>query len=308
VSDFILHHYTPSPMAEKVRTAFGLKKLAWRSCEQARLPDRPELFAMTGGYRRIPVMQVGADIFCDTQCILPAIERLAPEPTLFPDGFPGLPLALSRWTDDELFQTGFRAAFAPALDTAPPALVADRARLYLGENADMEAERRDMPHTLAQMRAMLGWIDERLGHASHIFGPRPGYGDITLWYFVWFVRERYAEAPALFAEFPQINAWAGRMAAIGHGEHTEITPAEALNIAKSATPRTEIKDDPRDPQGLRPGMTADVAPLTDSGEKAVRGLIRAVARDHIALTLETPEAGELAVHFPRLGYRVTPLG
>ena len=53
MTDFILHHYPPSPVSEKVRAGFGLKGLAWRSVEQNRLPDRPELFAMTGGYRRI---------------------------------------------------------------------------------------------------------------------------------------------------------------------------------------------------------------------------------------------------------------
>lgn len=308
MADFILHHYPPSPVAEKVRTAFGLKKLRWRSCEQNRLPDRPELFAMTGGYRRIPVMQVGADIFCDTQCILPALDRIAPEPSLFPDGFVGLPIGFSRWTDNELFQTGFRAAFAPVMDKLPPALLADRARLYIGEDADMAAELADMPHTLAQMRAMLGWMDERLGHAPHLFGARPGYGDLVLWYFVWFVRERYPDAETFFAEFENILAWAARMAAIGHGDQSAITPAEALAIAKTATPQTAPREDPRDPQGLKPGMTASVAPLTDSGETAVTGAIRAVARDWIALTIEGPETGELAVHFPRVGYRVTPQG
>ena len=57
MAEIILHHYPQSPVAEKVRTGLGLKKLAWRSVEQNRLPDRPELLAMTGGYRRIPVIR-----------------------------------------------------------------------------------------------------------------------------------------------------------------------------------------------------------------------------------------------------------
>ena len=63
MSDIIFHHYPPSPVAEKVRKTFGIKGLSWASCEENRLPPRPELFAMTGGYRRIPVMQIGADIY-----------------------------------------------------------------------------------------------------------------------------------------------------------------------------------------------------------------------------------------------------
>ena len=74
MTEFILHHYPLSPYAEKIRTGFGIKRLAWRSVEHNRMPERPELFPMTGGYRRIPVLQIGADIYCDTQCILRELE------------------------------------------------------------------------------------------------------------------------------------------------------------------------------------------------------------------------------------------
>ena len=86
----ILHHYASSPFAEKARLALGLKGLAWGSVEVAAQPPRPLLDALTGGYRRIPVLQVGADIYCDTNIILPAMERLNPESTLYPDAPPAL--------------------------------------------------------------------------------------------------------------------------------------------------------------------------------------------------------------------------
>ena len=115
MTEIILHHYPQSPVAEKVRKGFGVKQLAWRSVEQNRLPDRPELLAMTGGYRRIPVMQIGADIYCDSQCILMELERRFPNPTFFPNNGAGLPFALSRWTDGPIFDLVFRAAFAVRL-------------------------------------------------------------------------------------------------------------------------------------------------------------------------------------------------
>ena len=123
MSEIIFHHYPQSPVAEKVRAAFGIKKLAWRSVEHNRLPDRPELFAMTAGYRRIPVMQAGADIYCDSQCILRELERRFPSPTFFPGPGKGMPWAVSRWTDGPLFDLLFRVAFAPVMDSLPPALV-----------------------------------------------------------------------------------------------------------------------------------------------------------------------------------------
>ncbi|MBX2856691.1 MAG: glutathione S-transferase family protein [Rhodobacteraceae bacterium] len=307
MSDLILHHYPPSPVSEKIRAGFGLKKLAWRSVEQNRLPERPELFAMTGGYRRIPVLQAGADIYCDTQLILAEMDARHPEPSFFPGGGFGMPFAVSRWTDDELFISAMKVAFAPAADKLPPALVADRTRLYLGPDGDMAKERADLPHTLSQLRAQLGWIEDRLsGGRAYILGDAPGMPDLLVWFIYWFVKNRYAEADVFLGQFPNLTAWAGRVEALGNGSQTPMAPQEALDVAKAATPITPEQGDPLDPQGLAPGMHASVQPLTDSGETAVSGVIRFVSRDRIALTLENPLCGTVAVHFPRVGYRVTP--
>ena len=75
MQDIILHHYEFSTFSEKVRIALGYKQLAWRSVDIPGLPPRPLLSPLTGGYRRAPVMQIGADIYCDTHAILAAIDR-----------------------------------------------------------------------------------------------------------------------------------------------------------------------------------------------------------------------------------------
>ncbi len=308
MSEIIIHHYPPSPVAEKIRTAMGFKKLSWQSVEQNRLPERPELFAMTGGYRRIPVMQIGADIFCDTQCIFRELERLVPQPTLFPSGSNGMPFAVSRWTDGPLFELAVRAAFAPVADSLAAELVADRTRLYFGPDGDMAKEAKDMPHTLAQLRAQLGWLDERLSSGrDYLLGDQPGMPDLLAWSVVWFVHGRYTEAESFLSEFPALLAWAGRMKAIGHGTSTDITPKQALEVAKGCAPQTEEQSDPLDPQGIKPGMPISVEPLTDSAEQAITGIARAINRNTIAITREHDLCGEVAVHFPRVGFRVTVL-
>ncbi|MGH8595527.1 MAG: glutathione S-transferase family protein, partial [Gammaproteobacteria bacterium] len=124
------------------------------------------------------------------------------------------------------------------------------------------------------------------------------------WYIVWFLLARYAPAKDFLSEFPALLGWAERMKAIGHGTPTPMTPAEALAIAKAAEPQSPEKSDPRDPQGLKPGMRVTVQPVTDSGERPIAGVIRAVERNSIALTREDPACGVVAVHFPRVGYRV----
>lgn len=306
MTDIIIHHYPPSPVSEKIRTGLGIKKLAWHAVEQNRLPDRPELFAMTGGYRRIPVMQIGADIYCDTQCILRELERRAPTPTFFPNNGAGLPFALSRWTDGPLFELTFCISFAPAVDTMPAEWIEDRTRLYLGPHGDLRKVAADMPHILAQLRAQLGWLDDRFASGRpFVLGEEPGMPDLLAWHIIWLLRARYAGADEFLSEFPALRDWAARMKSIGHGSPTPMTAPQALAIANAAEPRTAEKSDPRDPQGLRPGMPVTVQPVTDGGDPPVAGIVRAVDRNSIALTRHDPACGTVVVHFPRVGYRVT---
>ncbi len=309
MSEIIFHHYAVSPVAEKVRAGLGVKRLAWRSVEHNRLPDRPELFAMTAGYRRIPVMQIGADIYCDSQCILRELERRFPDPTFFPNGAPGLPWAISRWTDREIFELMFRIAFAPVMDNLPAALVNDRARLYLGPDADLRKELESLPHALAQLRGHFGWLDANLTDGrSYLTGSKPGLQDVLAHYLLWFFTERYARQAEFLAEFPKLVAWYGRMRAIGHGTPTPMPAAEALEVAKSSTTIIAPTEDPRDPQGLKPGMKVAIGPLTDTGEKLVEGSVRAVGRETVVIDHRHDLCGEVAIHFPRVGYKVTIAG
>ncbi|MDH3509928.1 MAG: glutathione S-transferase N-terminal domain-containing protein, partial [Gammaproteobacteria bacterium] len=66
MTDIILHHFDLSPFAEKIRLALGFKNLSWRSVQIPLIMPKPDLTALTGGYRKTPVMQIGADIYCDT--------------------------------------------------------------------------------------------------------------------------------------------------------------------------------------------------------------------------------------------------
>lgn len=308
MAEMIIHHYPQSPVSEKIRMAMGFKKLSWRSVEQNRFPDRPELFQMTGGYRRLPVLQIGADLYCDTQCIFRELERRAPEPTFFPNNDAGLPFAISRWTDGAMFELAMRVSFAPITDSLPPALVADRTRLYLGPNGDFKREVADLPHTLAQLRAQLGWLEEKLSSGSDfVLGNQAGLADLLAWFIIWFLRGRNPGADQLLAEFPMLEGWEQRMKSIGHGASSPMTPIEALAIAKTVQPESAALTDPRDPQHLEPGMRVAITPLTDSGDSPIEGLVRSFDRDSISIGRHHEACGDVAVHFPRVGYRVTVL-
>lgn len=79
MADIILHQYATSPFSEKVRLLLGAKGLAWHAVEIPAILPKPDLLALTGGYRRTPVLQVGADIYCDTALICEVLDALAPD-------------------------------------------------------------------------------------------------------------------------------------------------------------------------------------------------------------------------------------
>ncbi|MEM9141132.1 MAG: glutathione S-transferase family protein [Pseudomonadota bacterium] len=310
MTDIILHNYPQSPVAEKVRKGLGLKGLAWHDVEIPRLPPKPDLVTLTGGYRRTPVMQIGADIYCDSQCILREIQRRHPDPTFFPGGAQGMAVAVSRWTDGELFDLAVKIILGSAGDALDPAFAADRGRLYLGPDwaERLKAAGSDLPHLAAQMRAALGWVDDRLSKGrDFMLGAAPGLPDVLVWHVVWFLRGRWADGPGFLQQFANVTAWEARMEGLGQGNGTAMEPSAAIDIAKAATTTTEAHADPADPQGLSIGQAVTVGPDLDGGEQAVEGTVQMVTRDTIAVLRESEAAGQVCVHFPRAGYRVTPV-
>ena len=210
MSDIILHNYPQSPVAEKARVALGIKGLAWCSVEIPRLAPKPMLTKLTGGYRRTPVMQIGADIYCDTQCIIQELERRFPSPTFFPTSDAGLVWGLSRWTDGSLFDLTVKIVLGSAGDDLPKDFAEDRGRLYLGSDwaAGLKAANAALPHLASQMRGPLMWLDDQLADGrKFLLGKLPAAIDAQFYHLVWFLRGRWQQGPAFLAEFPHLEVW-----------------------------------------------------------------------------------------------------
>src|SRR4029453_15738602 len=99
MSQVILHQNPLSLSAEKIRRIVAYKKIPWRSVEQPMMAPKPDLTALTGGYRRIPVLQIGSDVYCDTECIVRRLERLHAEPVCIPRRSAGLIELIEGWAD-----------------------------------------------------------------------------------------------------------------------------------------------------------------------------------------------------------------
>jgi len=306
--EIIFHAYPQSPVAEKVRVCFGIKGLSWRSVEIPRIPPKPFLTQLTGGYRRTPVMQIGADIYCDSQCIIRELERRFPSPSFFPGGNEGLLWALSRLTDGDLFDLGVKLVLGSAGDQLPKEFAEDRGRLYLGPNwaEGLKAANVDLPHLVAQVRMPMAWLNTQLSDGrTYLMGEEPAAIDAQFFHIVWFLRGRWAQGPAFLSEFPHLQRWEKSVAGVGHGTSSALTPQEAIQLAANAEPLPSSGTTPNDPQGLDVGMNVVISPYVDGGEQPVSGTIRSADAEQVSITRHDETAGELAVHFPRAGYKVS---
>ncbi len=306
-TEVIFHAYPQSPVAEKVRVAFGIKNLAWRSVEIPRLPPKPMLTALTGGYRRTPVMQIGADIYCDSQCIIRELERRYPTPTLMPTAEHGLMWCLSRWTDGALFDQTVRHILGSAGDSLDKDFAADRGRLYMGEDwADgLKKANAQLPHLVAQMRAPLSWLDAQLADGrSFLLGEAPASIDAQFYHVVWFLRGRWSDGPSFLSEFSNLLRWEENVRAIGHGSSSEMSPEEAITRAKGLESTAESGVAANEPQGLKVGLPVTIMPDVNGGEQPVSGKIRFANAESVAIDRTAEDVGAICVHFPRAGYRI----
>jgi glutathione S-transferase len=304
MAEIILHHYPESPFSEKVRLALGWKGLAWRSVITPNMLPKPDLLPLTGGYRRAPVMQIGADVWCDSQACVCEIERRHPTPTLYPPGSEGLADALLFWTDRPLFQAAVGVIFGAIGGSVPQAFVEDRQKL-MGRTFSMDEMKAAVPIARDQLRAHLDFVEQRLARGSRfLFGDAPSAADLEVYHNVWFVRNVPPVAD-LVKPFARVGEWFERVRAIGHGKPTPMEGKDALEVARAARPETRPALDPADPNGRKPGDRVAVFP-DDYGRDPVAGELVASSAHEIAIRRRDPQIGEIVVHFPRAGFVVVP--
>jgi glutathione S-transferase len=304
MTDIILHHYEISPYSEKVRLGLGLKGLAWASVEMPIIMPKPDLTALTGGYRKAPVLQIGADIYCDSQLIMRELERRHPSPSFYPAGH-GAADALAWWAEKTMFSPAAGILFAKRPDSLPEGFLEDRAR-FSGRNIEPAVMAAAVPYLLDQLRAHFCWLDQMLADGrSFLQGAAAGLADLAAYHPVWFLKQNFGPAPAPLNGFPRLLAWAERVAAIGHGERSQMTPQEALAVAGAVTSIVSPVADSQDPVGRKPGQRVTVTP-DDTGRDPVLGELVTSDVHEIVIKRGDPVAGEVCVHFPRAGFVVAP--
>ena len=147
-------------------------------------------------------------------------------------------------------------------------------------------------------------IEQQLSDGrTFLLGDTPDWVDIGAYFNIWMARSNIPSAARMFKRFEHMQIWTEKMHSFGEGAREEISAEAALEIARSAEPNAPVKPSSDDESGATPGDTVTVTP-TDHGKVPVKGVLTAISDEEIVIRRSSARAGAVAVHFPRLGYRV----
>ncbi|MGB0919964.1 MAG: glutathione S-transferase family protein [Alphaproteobacteria bacterium] len=303
MTQYIFHHYDTSPFSEKVRLAFGLKRLSWQSVIIPNMNPKPDLVPLTGGYRRTPVMQIGADIYCDTQIILDEIERRDPTPSLFPNGEVSSARAMALYADRIWFQASVAVIFGELGDMVPEDFKKDREQLS-GRPFNTDAMKAAAPMMAEQFRAHLMLVNDQLADGRDwLLGDAMSASDIHAYMNYWFVAGATPHKLSWLEDTSPVAKWVERVKATGHGTRTELDSKDALAIANGAVSETEAGIVGEEASGLAVGDKVTVM-ADDYGQDPIAGEVLRLEPHRIAIKRHDPAVGDVVVHFPRIGFVV----
>ncbi|WP_431509028.1 glutathione S-transferase family protein [Variovorax sp. DAIF25] len=305
MADLILHHYATSPFSEKVRLILGAKQLPWKSVFIPPIMPKPDVEVLTGGYRKTPFLQIGADIYCDSALIADVLEHLQPAPTLYPEPEKGMSRILAQWADTTLFWAamawnlqpkGAAEVFAKAPPEAAKAFGEDRAKMSAGNMTRLRPG-----DATSAYKSYLRRLSDMLDDKPFLLGEVPSIADFAAYHPLWYTR-RIEAVKGILDLTPAVVDWMNRMAAIGHGTPDKFGADEAIAVAKAATPHSLLTDSTfQDDHGIPLGSAVTLR-AESFGLEETPGTLVAATRTHYTLERNGERTGRVHVHFPRIGY------
>jgi glutathione S-transferase len=298
--EVILHHYPQSHFAEKIRRLLAYKGVPWRGVEQPFMMPKPDLIPLTGGNRRIPVLQIGADIYCDSALIARRLEQLHADPVCIPSHQAGEIALLEEWANHRLMFQVLLPTFVEILPALPPEFLVDRAAM--SPSLSKDAVLAGAPHAMSQAMISFDHLDRQLRQRPFMLGDAFTLADAACFYPIWL----FKNSPKLFAtvtERPALAAWFARIEGFGPGKTQPMTGAEALAIARDSQPTDVTGGELTKAEGIALGDTVAIT-ADDYGVEESHGTVVRMAANEVVIRRRDLTVGEIAVHFPRSGYRM----
>ncbi len=301
-----LHHYPASLFSEKIRLLLGHYNLTWQSVEISSIMPRPLLMPLSGGYRRTPVLQIGANVYSDTKIICKALARHVGDDALYRHGFAAHRAA--DWADSQLFRVTVALNFRPEASVAMMGQFSEEeAAAFAKDRAELSG---DQPIASLSPAAAMAYLEHALAElevslarsGAYLFGDEPSIADFSVFHNLWFLRNNPVNAPLLDA-YAQVQAWCARMRAMGHGDVVVSDGQAALDAAKANTP-TDYVLTPTPTCAFQPGDSVSVTPV-DYGCIPVSGTFVGASHDEVVIRRETAETGAVYNHFPQAGFELS---
>ena len=304
MSDLILHHYPSSPFSEKVRLVLGYKQLAWQSVVIPAVMPKPDVQALTGGYRKTPFLQIGSDVYCDSALICDVLEHLQPTSTLYPEHQKGLARIVAQWADSTLFWAAMAYNLQPKGAAAMFEGAPELAKVFGADRAAMSAGmvRLRPGDATAAYRSYLRRIANMLEGQEFLLGSAPCIADFAAYHALWFSRVRVPVMAGILDATPDVLNWMDRIADLGHGQMSKSSSDEAIAICAASSGPASLHDSSfQDEHGIPLGSRVTVAAET-FGPETTEGELVAATRTRYTLRRVDERAGTVHVHFPRIGY------
>lgn len=263
---------------------------------------KPDVVALTGGYRRTPFLQIGADIYCDTALICEVLERLKPAPTLYPELVKPLAHILAQWAA-VTYNRGAKGAgdkFGGTLTDLPAAIFADRKAM------GFDVEWVQPGDATCAYQSYVEHLSDLLQHQPYLLGEKPCIADFSAYHPLWLVHVRAPATVGILQHNPVVKAWLDRMYSIGHASSEKLEAAQAIAIAANADPLPIGQDllldsEFQDEHGIEIGSLVTVT-AESFGREPTAGKLVAATSTHYSLRRSDSRAGTIHVHFPRIGY------
>jgi glutathione S-transferase len=266
---------------------------------------KPDVVALTGGYRKTPILQIGRDVYCDTALICDVLEHLKPSPALYPAEQKGLARVLAQWADTFLFWAsmaynfqpkGAAAVFADAAPEAAQAFGADRAAMRGGMARQFPGD------AAAAYKSYLRRLADMLDSQDYLLGESPSIADFAAYHPLWFTRTQVPVLADILSSTPAVLAWMDRIQAFGHGIIEKFSSGDAIALCAASTQGFALHDSRfQDEHGIPLGSQVTIA-AESFGTETTQGELVGASRTRYTLQRQDARAGTVLVHFPRIGY------
>ncbi|KAF2793259.1 hypothetical protein K505DRAFT_306107 [Melanomma pulvis-pyrius CBS 109.77] len=282
---------------------------------------RPDLASIGVAYRRIPIMAIGKDIYCDSRLIISKLETLYPNSSMTPTSTAeaGIRKLLENWTiDGGIFGNCCKLLpyWTPNGLLQDTKFLDDRQQLMGGRRMTAELMEAARPEGLQHMRQAFEILESTFladGRKWILGGDSPTVADVDgVWPFEWLTEDPYmAESlPKEFVsekKFPKTFAWVRRfMEEVKAKKAQEPKPTRldgdamkerVVNTSIQKQPITFIEDDPLK---LKQGDEVEVYAMDYGGSHKDRGSVVGLTLTEVVIrNLEG-----LHLHFPRWNFRI----